>query len=108
MIADLSYSLVTHFSEGSFMPLLVNRLVFSMIPAQAPFFLRPLLRPIFSTIDAKLIAGPLNASLKQVCRFNTGVVYCDLMLNVNRSRRHLRNRTRAGSLVARTRPWPII
>jgi len=50
------------------MPLLVNRLVFSMIPAQAPFFLRPLLRPIFSIIDAKLIAGPLNASLKYVYR----------------------------------------
>ncbi len=49
------------------MPLLVNRLVFSMLPDQAPFFLRPLLRPIFSTIDAKLIAGPLNASLKHVC-----------------------------------------
>ncbi|KAI0281763.1 thioredoxin-like protein [Russula aff. rugulosa BPL654] len=56
----------THFSEGTFMPLLVNRLVFSVIPTQAPFFLRPILRPIFSTIDAKLIAGPLNASLKQI------------------------------------------
>lgn len=49
------------------MPLLVNRLVFSLVPAQAPFFLRPLLRPIFSVIDAKLIAGPLNASLTYVC-----------------------------------------
>lgn len=90
------------------MPLLVNRLVFSVIPTQAPFFLRPILRPIFSTIDAKLIAGPLNASLKQVCRLNIDVGYCDLMLTVNRSRRHLRNRTQAGSLVAQIRPWPII
>lgn len=90
------------------MPLLVNRLIFSMIPAQAPFFLRPLLRPIFSTVDAKLIAGPLNASLKYVCRLHTDVVYCDLMFTVNRSRRHLRNRPQAGSLVALIRPWPII
>lgn len=50
------------------MPLLVNRYVFSLVPAQAPFFLRPLLRPIFSMIDAKMIAGPLDASLKYVCR----------------------------------------
>jgi glutathione S-transferase len=41
-----------------------------MIPDQAPFFLRPLLRPIFSVVDAKLIAGPLNASLKYVCGLN--------------------------------------
>jgi hypothetical protein len=90
------------------MPLLVNRLIFSMIPAQAPFFLRPLLRPIFSIVDAKLIAGPLNASLKFVCRLNTDVAYCDLMLTVNRSKRHLRNQPQAGSLVAQIRPWPII
>ncbi|KAN0125896.1 Thioredoxin-like fold [Russula decolorans] len=56
----------THFSEGSFMPLLVNRFIFSMIPAQAPFFLRPLLRPIFSIVDTKVVAGPLNASLKYI------------------------------------------
>lgn len=67
MMADYGPS-VTHFSEGTFMPLLANRIVFSMVPAQAPFFLRPLLRPIFSMIDGKLIVGPLNASLKYVCR----------------------------------------
>jgi hypothetical protein len=90
------------------MPLLVNRIIFSMIPAQAPFFLRPLLRPIFSIVDAKVVAGPLNANLKYVCRLNTDVTYCDLTLTVNRSRRHLKNRPRAGSLVAQIRPWPII
>jgi len=89
------------------MPLLANRLIFSMIPAQAPFFLRPLLRPIFSIVDTKLIAAPLNASLKHVCRLNTDVAYC-VILTVNRSRRHLRNRPQAGSLVAQILPWPII
>jgi glutathione S-transferase len=57
---------VTHFSEGSLMPLLVNRLIFSLVPAQAPFFLRPLLRPLFSALDARIIAGQLNACLKYV------------------------------------------
>ncbi|KAI0254585.1 thioredoxin-like protein [Lactifluus subvellereus] len=56
----------THFSEGSLMPLLVNRFVFSLVPTQAPFFLRPLLRPIFSAIDGRIVAGPLNACLKSV------------------------------------------
>ena len=90
------------------MPLLVNRFIFSMIPAQAPFFLRPLLRPIFSTVDTKVVAGPLNASLKLVCRLDTDVAYCDLMLTVNRSKRRLRNRPQDGSLVAQIRLWPII
>jgi hypothetical protein len=107
-MTDITGSPVTHFSEGSFMPLLVNRFIFSMIPAQAPFFLRPLLKPIFSAVDAKVVAGPLNASLKYVCRLETDMAYCDLMLVVHRSRRPLRNRTQAGSLVAQTRPWPII
>jgi len=49
------------------MPLLVNRHVFSLVPAQAPFFLRPLLWPLCSMLDAKLVAEPLNESLKYVC-----------------------------------------
>jgi len=57
---------VTHFAEGSFMPLLVNRFVFSLAPAQAPFFLRPLVKTVLSALDAKLVAGPLDASLKYV------------------------------------------
>ncbi|KAH9067873.1 hypothetical protein EDB87DRAFT_1700051 [Lactarius vividus] len=62
-LADIFF---THFSEGTLMPLLVNRYVFSLVPAQAPFFLRPLLWPICSMLDAQLVAKPLNESLKYV------------------------------------------
>jgi glutathione S-transferase len=65
MMADHDL-LVTHFAEGSFMPLLVNRFIFSMAPAQAPFFLRPLVKAILSALDANIVAGPLNASLKYI------------------------------------------
>ena len=48
------------------MPLLANRYLFNLVPAQAPFFLRPLLWPICSFLDAKIVAEPLTASLKYV------------------------------------------
>ncbi|KAI0260734.1 thioredoxin-like protein [Gloeopeniophorella convolvens] len=54
----------THFSEGSFMPLLTSRYIYNLVPAQAPFFLRPILRSVFSMLDAKVVARPLEASLK--------------------------------------------
>ncbi|KAH9965242.1 thioredoxin-like protein [Russula dissimulans] len=57
---------ITHFAEGSFMPLLVNRFIFSLAPAQAPFFLRPLVKIVLSALDANVVAGPLNASLKYI------------------------------------------
>jgi len=62
-LADIFF---THFSEGTLMPLLTNRLIFSIAPTQAPFFLRPLVWPICSLLDAKVVAEPLKASLKYV------------------------------------------
>jgi hypothetical protein len=50
------------------MPLLVNRYLFlSIIPAQAPFFLRPFLWPLCSMLDAKIVAQSLDESFKYVC-----------------------------------------
>ncbi|PSR76185.1 hypothetical protein PHLCEN_2v8608 [Hermanssonia centrifuga] len=45
----------THYAEGSLMPLLVNKLIFSMIPDRAPFILRPILRGVFNSLDSALI-----------------------------------------------------
>ncbi|KAI0260735.1 thioredoxin-like protein [Gloeopeniophorella convolvens] len=56
----------THFAEGSLMPVLINRYIFRLVPDRAPFFLRPILKPIFAALDAKIVAGSLNASLKYV------------------------------------------
>jgi len=45
----------THYCEGSLMPLLVNKLIFTMIPERAPFLLRPLLRSIFSNVQNVMV-----------------------------------------------------
>ncbi len=89
------------------MPLLVNRYIFSLAPGRAPFFLRPLLKFVFSALDAQVVAGPLKASLQYVCR-----PYLELACSWShldyRSKKRLRNLPPAGSLVVRILPWPII
>jgi len=56
----------THFAEGSFMPPLVNKYVFSMAPAKAPFFIRPLVRAVLSALDAPLVMEPLKRNLQYI------------------------------------------
>jgi len=50
----------THYAEGTLMPLLVIRYIFTLIPGGAPFLLRPLLRPLFNKLDSGTLAGPLK------------------------------------------------
>ncbi|EPQ31549.1 uncharacterized protein PFL1_00882 [Pseudozyma flocculosa PF-1] len=47
----------SHFAEGSLMPTLVMRLVLSFVPAQAPFFVRPIARAIVGGVESAFI-GP--------------------------------------------------
>ncbi|KAI8986753.1 hypothetical protein BD414DRAFT_486938 [Trametes punicea] len=51
----------THYAEASLMPMLVNKLIFTMIPQRAPFIIRPLLRSVFNTVSAKLLDPRLKA-----------------------------------------------
>ena len=44
-----------HYAEGSAMPLLLLKLLFSRLPAQMPFFLRPMAGLISRGVSAKLI-----------------------------------------------------
>ncbi|EMD34803.1 hypothetical protein CERSUDRAFT_140479 [Gelatoporia subvermispora B] len=51
-IDDLYY---LHYVEGSLMPLLVDKLIFQMLPEKAPFFVRPILRAASGTVNGKLL-----------------------------------------------------
>ncbi|KAF5356569.1 hypothetical protein D9758_008219 [Tetrapyrgos nigripes] len=51
----------THYTEGSFMPVLVNKLIFIISPKQASWIMRPLLRLVFGG----LIASFLNPEIKK-------------------------------------------
>jgi len=43
-----------HYCEGSLMPILVNELIFTMIPQQSPFFIRPLMNVVFGQVKSKM------------------------------------------------------
>jgi len=56
----------THYAEGTLMPLLVNKLIFSLVPGHAPFFIRPLVRLIFSQLDETLVVPQLKTNLAMI------------------------------------------
>ena len=37
------------------MPMLVNKLIFKIIPERSPFFIRPLLRSVFNKVSALML-----------------------------------------------------
>lgn len=51
----LRYTYWMHYAEGSAMPLLVMKLIFSRLPARMPFFLRPVASMISAGVNGKLI-----------------------------------------------------
>ena len=62
------------------MPLLVNKLIFRLVPSRAPFFLRPLLWPVFSTLDSAVVNPRLKVQADFVCIF-----YCTPKSSLKRS-----------------------
>lgn len=49
-----------HFAEGSLMPTLVMKLVFSMIPGKMPFFVRPIGNAIVSNVNSAFLDPDLK------------------------------------------------
>lgn len=61
----LRYTYWLHYAEGSAMPLLVQKLLFTVIPKRAPFFMRPVMKTAFGQLLTKLV----NPQLKQHIAF---------------------------------------
>jgi hypothetical protein len=51
------------------MPLLVNKLIFSLIPARAPFFIRPLLWVVFGQLDKQMLMPQIGKNRDMVGPF---------------------------------------
>ncbi|PPQ73125.1 hypothetical protein CVT24_009464 [Panaeolus cyanescens] len=50
----------THYPEGSVQPLLVRKLLFKIIPDNAPALVRPILRVVFNKLNSTLFDGELQ------------------------------------------------
>lgn len=60
------YTYWRHFSEGSLMPLLSMKIVFSRIVSGAPCFTRPLMRKIFRVVNARYLNTGLFSELDYI------------------------------------------
>jgi hypothetical protein len=58
---------VTHYAEGSLMPILVQKLIFDYIPKKAPFLIRPLLKTVFAQVNKLLVDPQITRNLTMVC-----------------------------------------
>lgn len=62
------YTYWLHYAEGSLMPLLVTKLVFSRLPALAPFFVKPVVSAVVKNVNR----GYLDPQLRQHLGFLDG------------------------------------
>ncbi|PAV15100.1 thioredoxin [Pyrrhoderma noxium] len=59
----LDNSYFTHYCEGSFMPLLVNKLIFTLVPKRTPFLLRPLANILFGALLSNMVEPRIKTHL---------------------------------------------
>src|SRR5215510_680062 len=62
-LAYRHYRYFMHYAEGSLMPLLVMKLVFNRIKADAPFLVRPVARSIANTVSGRFLDPNLATHL---------------------------------------------
>ena len=60
----LRYTYWLHYAEGSAMPLLVQKLLFTTIPKRAPALLRPLTKGVFDKVLATLVEPQLKRHIE--------------------------------------------
>jgi len=58
-----------HYAEGSIMPVLVNKLIFTKVPEQSPWFIRPVMSLIFGQVGAVLIDPQIKRNAEMVSLF---------------------------------------
>ena len=61
--AWVDYRYWLHYAEGSLMPLLVMQLVFSQVPKQSPWLIKPLAKGISDTVSKRFLAPQMKQHL---------------------------------------------
>ncbi|KAF8156710.1 thioredoxin-like protein [Crassisporium funariophilum] len=56
----------SHYAEGSLMPILVQKTIFDLVPANAPFFIRPIVRGVFAQLDERLVRPEIAKHMKMI------------------------------------------
>jgi glutathione S-transferase len=62
----IRYNYWLHYAEGSLMPPLLISLIFNMVPRRAPFFLKWLLRPLFTKLRQQIVDADLQRAFAYI------------------------------------------
>lgn len=62
----VEYRYWLHYAEGSLMPLLIMQLVFKKIPAQSPWFIKPLAKGIGDTVTQRFLRPQIKQHLNVI------------------------------------------
>jgi hypothetical protein len=62
---------VTHYAEGSLMPILITKLVCTIVPERAPLLLKPFLWGVFEAVSRRMLAPRLKTHMEYVCGSRT-------------------------------------
>lgn len=57
---------VSHYAEGSFMPIIVQGYIFDLVPKKSPFYIRPVLNATFGQLTKRLVQPQLEKHLSMV------------------------------------------
>jgi len=55
-----------HYAEGSLMPVLVQKIIFDMIPKKSPFFVRPIVSVVFAQLNKLLVDPEIKKHLTMI------------------------------------------
>jgi len=56
----------SHYAEGSIMPTLVQRHIFSLIPKNVPFIIRPIISMVLSRVDKEFIEPDIRKHIRMI------------------------------------------
>ncbi|KAF8907835.1 thioredoxin-like protein [Gymnopilus junonius] len=56
----------SHYAEGSLMPILVQKVIFDIVPKNSPFLIRPLVKSIFEKLDSQLVQNELKKHFSMI------------------------------------------
>ncbi|KDR68456.1 hypothetical protein GALMADRAFT_257189 [Galerina marginata CBS 339.88] len=56
----------SHYAEGSFMPVLIQKYIFDAVPKKSPFFIRPIANMIFGQLDKLLVIPEMTKHLAMI------------------------------------------
>lgn len=67
---------VSHYAEGTLMPVIVHKMIFDHISKNTPFLIRPIIKMVFEQVKKLLVEPEITKNLSMVCGDN--ILFCKI------------------------------